>query len=181
MLIINQQDAPSDSIVRVKQDGKDKFKIQHDGNTSLENNKLIKVADPEDATEGANKRYVDQKTAVTVWKYVDSDNPEEGEFSWEASSRGVKLKIANKTKDKIMWVQGKGRELDRGFDNSFFISICDSTGMPYLIGECSSCDFSYKNKPKSHIFVEQTTWEHDLVLGESYCIRIPGLLPLVTF
>ena len=73
MLIVNQQGASSDSIARFKKDGKDLVKIQYDGSTSFENNKIIKIERPEQAKDGANKAYVDEKknesTAYTDQKY----------------------------------------------------------------------------------------------------------------
>ena len=93
MLIVNQQDANTDSIVRIKQNGKDKLKVQHDGNTSLENNKLIKVASPEDDTDGANKAYVDllKGPAKYAWKHrtTSSKSPDDGYMNF----------------DKINWAQ----------------------------------------------------------------------------
>ena len=57
MLIVNSNSAGS--IARFKKDGKDFMKVEDNGNTSLENNKLVKVAKPENNTDGANKAYVD--------------------------------------------------------------------------------------------------------------------------
>ena len=66
MLIVNQQGASTDSIVRIKQNGKDRLKIKYDGNTSLENNKLVSVAGPEDDMDGVNKLYVDEAIAEAL-------------------------------------------------------------------------------------------------------------------
>ena len=58
MLIVNQQGAATDSIVRIKQNGKDRLKVTLTARPAL-NNKIVKVAKPEDDTDGANKAYVD--------------------------------------------------------------------------------------------------------------------------
>ena len=71
MLIVNQQGANSDSIARFKKDGKDLVKIQFDGSTSFENNKIIKINRPEQTTkDGANKAYVDEKKDEST-EYTD--------------------------------------------------------------------------------------------------------------
>ena len=81
VFVVNQQDADTGSIVRIKQNGTDRFKIMFDGNTSLEGNKLKNIASPEHSKDAANREYVDllRAPAKYAWKHrtVSSKEPED--------------------------------------------------------------------------------------------------------
>ena len=76
MLVVNQRNAADGSIVRVQKQSQDVFKVEHSGDTSLMNNKLVRVATPTSATDGANKQYVDEVASATptpfTWTLEDA-------------------------------------------------------------------------------------------------------------
>ena len=59
MLVVNQEEADTGSIARFQKNNVDLVKVQYDGTLSVENNRIVKVMDPTDDTDGANKHYVD--------------------------------------------------------------------------------------------------------------------------
>ena len=46
MLVVNQQDSASGSIMRIQQNGTDVIKVQYDKTTSFNDNRIVKVGDP---------------------------------------------------------------------------------------------------------------------------------------
>ena len=128
-------------------------------------------------------RLIDNETRarVTTWKYVDSSQPGDGEFSFKEQNGHVTLIIGNRTSDDILWVHGHGREEYITFDDSFFVSVTQSDGNFNLISDASAFEFSRKNKSHTHVVLDDAEWEVGLVEGRRYCIRIPGLLPIVKF
>ena len=120
--------------------------------------------------------------SVTTWKYVkDQTSPKDGEFSYRENSNQVVLVMGNKTSDGILWVHGHGREDSIGFEDSFFVSVSQQDGNFNLISDVEDFEFSRKNKTNTHVYLDDAEWEIDLVEGQRYCIRIPGLLPIVKF
>jgi len=77
MLVVNQEAAISGSIARFQKNSSDVLKIEFDGNTSLMNNRLIKVATPVEDTDGTTKKYVDDAVgsvhgpATHKWTYKE--------------------------------------------------------------------------------------------------------------
>jgi hypothetical protein len=129
-----------------------------------------------------DSRFESLASDVTTWKYVpDSTAPADGEFSWRTSGSYTILVMANRTSDGILWVHGHGREESLEFGDSFFVSVSQSDGNFNLIADVNDFEFSRKNKPNTHVYLDDSEWEIDLVEGQRYCIRIPGLLPLVKF
>ena len=142
------------------------------------------VGDNTIMNKGQIRKLIEDATGsgVTTWKYVkDKTSPNDGEFSYRVSGNQVVLVMGNKTSDGILWVHGHGREDSIGFEDSFFVSVSQSDGNFNLISDVEDFEFSRKNKPNTHVYLDDAEWEIDLVEGQRYCIRIPGLLPLVKF
>ena len=66
MLIVNQQDGAGGSIARFKKNGTDAMKVQYDMNTSVENNNLIKLADPINKTDAVNLQTLERELAKII-------------------------------------------------------------------------------------------------------------------
>ena len=184
VFVVNQQDATQGSIVRIKQNGTDKLKITYDGNTSLEDNKLEKVADPEAATDGANKQYVDNAVAAvnggtggllttSLWTLdegMDRDETTKGKFCYDGSN----FYMATSTASGNTWGPGAAG----GRNTTAWVTIYSTEGKLMHTFEVTKISFKEKYG-KKYVTEFDWAWEYStstLVDGNQYIIVVPGFL-----
>lgn len=197
MLIVNQQGAATDSIVRIKQDGKDRLKVQYDGSTSLENNKLVKVAEPEADTDGANRKYVDDAIAEALrilqeptpaqlsWEYKvpgSGKAPADGSFWLDGSHfrfsyktwNGVNLGYA-KPDVRDEWYAAGARDEKGAFDMTIWKKFNEGWYM-YDHIECSATRWSITSDGVKHFEFKKKWSSHNQTLstGNIYYITVGG-------